>query len=850
MHTRKPVLSLAILLVASAIAVAAGRDPRQATTTPTGRHANASASAAPFQLTVESIMRGPKLVGYEPTGLRWSADSRELYFEWRRPQDEEAGTWVVSREGGEPRKVSDEEKKKAPPVAGVWDKAHRRVLFAEQGDIVVFDAVGRTRQQITRTTAMETNPRWARHETAVTFVRDNNLFVVPLDGHPDAAAASGTPPGGAIEQLTDVKPRSQEPRETDSQKFVKAEQQKLIDYTRQQVEKKKKDDEKRKKEALPAFEITARQSATDLMLSPDDQHVFIVVTERADGAKQAIVPNYVTESAYTEDIPARTKVGDAQDRRRLAILNLKTGKSVWADASFALRPFDKLRVAPSSVEGRLADARSGQAGKEKAPPDANAGTSEGKPAPKEVDREIRWSMPIVSTDGKHTIAWVRSADNKDRWIVAVDPESGKARVLDALHDPAWVNEIGGSGWLPDDHGIYFTSEADGWAHLYTLDVVEAEAKATQLTSGRFEVTRVSLSPDKKRFYLVTSERHPGERHVYSMAVDGGPRTALTSMTGSNIGEVSPDDSMFGLVHSYSNKPPELYLMPNKPGAAATQVTTTPTEEWRSFKWADPQVLTFQARDGVAVYARLFTPEMLGARRDSLAAGVVFVHGAGYAQNAHKYWASYYREYMFHNLLASRGYVVLDVDYRASSGYGRDWRAAIYRHMGGKDLDDIVDGAKYLVEKQKVNPKRIGVYGGSYGGFMTLMAMFTSPDTFAAGAALRPVTDWAHYNHPYTSNILNEPQDDPEAYRRSSPLYFADRLKGALLICHGLVDTNVHVQDSMRLVQRLIELRKENWQLAVFPVENHGFEQETSWADEYKRILKLFEDNLRTKKTGT
>jgi dipeptidyl aminopeptidase/acylaminoacyl peptidase len=245
-----------------------------------------------------------------------------------------------------------------------------------------------------------------------------------------------------------------------------------------------------------------------------------------------------------------------------------------------------------------------------------------------------------------------------------------------------------------------------------------------------------------------------------------------------------------------------------------------------------------------VYARLYTPEMVGARRDPAAPGVIFVHGAGYAQNAHRYWASYYREYMFHHLLASRGYVVLDPDYRASAGYGRDWRTAIYRHMGGKDLEDVLDGARFLAEKQKVNPGRIGVYGGSYGGFITLMAMFTSPDTFRAGAALRPVTDWAHYNHPYTSNILNEPQKEPDAYRRSSPIYFADRLKGALLICHGMVDTNVHFQDSVRLVQRLIELRKEHWELAVYPVENHGFEQETSWADEYKRIFRLFEDHLK------
>jgi dipeptidyl aminopeptidase/acylaminoacyl peptidase len=237
--------------------------------------------------------------------------------------------------------------------------------------------------------------------------------------------------------------------------------------------------------------------------------------------------------------------------------------------------------------------------------------------------------------------------------------------------------------------------------------------------------------------------------------------------------------------------------------------------------------------------------MIGARRDPSAPGVVFVHGAGYLQNAHKYWAGgYYREYMFNNLLASKGYVVLDPDYRASAGYGRDWRTAIYRHMGGKDLDDVVDGARYLVEHERVNSKHIGVYGGSYGGFITLMAMFTSPGTFAAGAANRPVTDWAHYNHGYTSNILNEPQNDPEAYRRSSPIYFAEGLSGALLINHGMVDTNVLFQDTVRLAQRLIELRKENWSVSMYPVENHGFEEETSWADEYKRILQLFEQHLR------
>ena len=782
-----------------------------------------------FALTVDSIMRGPALVGYPPEGLRWSADSQKLYFEWRKPGEDEASTYVVARDGGLPARLTDEQKTLAPPATGRWDTAHRRVVFADKGDIVLLEANG-TRRQITRTAGNESNPRWARRDRAITYVRDGNLFIVPADG-------SGA---AIVEQLTDVAPKKPDPRLTDSQKFIRDEEEKLLDAVREQKEKKKKSDDKEKQDKLPAFELQERQSAADLMLSADDTHVFMLVSERPAGARTVIVPNYVNETGYTEDIPGRTVVGDTQDRRLLAVLNLKTGKSVWADGSFA----------PPVDDSEKAAAPPGPP-----PAPADAGSPQTPRPGRRADREIRWSMPEVSDDGRYAVAGARSADNKDRWYVAVDPESGQTRVLDTLHDDAWIREAGagfgsaGVSFLPDNRRIWFLSERDGWMHLYTLDVSEPSARAKQLTSGAWEITNADLAHDEQTFYITSNEEHPGERHLYSVPVEGGPRTKLTSMTGANLAEVSPDGSTIGFVHSYSNRPPEVFVMPNAPRAPARQVTTTPTAEWRAFTWIDPKVITFKARDGVDVYARLFTPEMIGARRDPARPGVVFVHGAGYAQNAHKYWASYFREYMFHNLLASRVYVVLDVDYRASSGYGRNWRTAIYRHMGGKDLEDVVDGARYLAAKEQVNPRRIGVYGGSYGGFITLMAMFTTPDVFAAGAALRPVTDWAHYNHGYTSNILNIPQQDAEAYRRSSPIYFADGLKGALLICHGMVDTNVLFQDSVRLAQRLIELRKENWELAPYPVENHGFERETSWADEYKRILRLFEENLRNGKAA-
>jgi len=911
----------------------------------TRTQASARQTAARFALTVDSIMRGPKLVGYPPSALRWSGDSKELYFEWRQPGDAEPSTWVVGRDGGTPRRLTDEERKLAPPPGGVWDRAGRRVLAVQDGDIVLIDTIARTRVMVTRTTGEESSPRWARGDTHVTFVRDNNLFIVPV-GSPAAdpagrgAEAAGTAraeSAGIVTQLTDIGPKKPDPKPTPSQQFLKDEEKTLIEFVREAAARREEREARRKKEALPSFELGDRQRIADAQLSPDDTHVLLLVAERPQGARTAEVPAFVTESAYTEEIATRTKVGDAQERRRLAILNLRTRASVWADlgdlagpvpgrptpdadrpahagadlqaspiaaasrSGAATGPADGIQhgdgnpQVPDTVPGRRggqADPRVpatsiplGESGATDAPalpssaptggsaadsgahpsqaPHAQGRPAGSAPEPRQAApaepakpalREIRWNMPIVSADGRHVVGVARAADNKDRWIVAIDPETGACRLLDRVHDDAWVRDLGGGpgaaaalGWLGDERTVWFTSEHDGWMHLYTADAASPGAAPRPLTSGPWEITAVELSRDRRTFYLTTTEVHAGERHVFSMPAAGGPRTRLTAAPGGHAVQVSPDGTRLGLVSSASNRPPEVFIAPNQPGAPPVQVTTSTSEEWRSFPWVEPRLVTFRARDGVEVPARLYTPEMLGARRDPARPGVIFIHGAGYAQNAHRYWSTYYREYMFHHLLAARGYVVLDVDYRGSAGYGRDWRTAIYGHMGGKDLDDIVDAAGYLVSREQVHPARLGVYGGSYGGFLTLMALFTSPDTFAAGAALRPVTDWAHYNHTYTSNILDLPQETPEAYRRSSPIYFADRLKAALLICHGMVDTNVHFQDSVRLVQRLIELRKENWELAVYPVENHGFEQETSWADEYRRILKLFETHLRLRK---
>jgi dipeptidyl aminopeptidase/acylaminoacyl peptidase len=802
-------------------------------------------------LTVDSIMRGPKLVGSPPGAVRWARDSSKVYFTWQKAGDERPSTYVVNRDGAGLKSLSTNETRTLDVTpAGRLDRARRRVLAAENGDIVSYDMTSGERRQITRTSAAESSPRWIRNDTAVTFMRDGNLFLMTIDGAgdtpflqltdiappPDPASVTGlrAAGGGGAGARGGGAGRGRSggaSTETESQRFLREQERSLIDFVRRQAEQRDESSGRGGRGGrgggtesagavtpIPGFTLTARQTVTDLTLSSDERFVWIGVTERPEATSRGQdTPSYVTESAYPEMIAGRANVGDAQSRRLLAALDRKENRLVWADGS---------SFAGSERKARSAD--------------------------QDAPRLLNWGMPELSDDGTHSVVAVRALDNKDRWLVSVDPPSGKTTVLDTLHDDAWIRElsIGGAGagsgiaWLPDNKRILFLSEKSGFMHLYSLDVTASKPEARALTTGRWEVTDARLSRDRRTVFLTTNEVHPGERQFYSMALDSGARTRVTSMTGSNEATISPDEKTLAVVHSYSTTPPELYLMPLQAAAKPVAVTLSTSEEWRRFKWIDPKVLTYKARDGAEVYARLFTPEMAGAKRDPKKPAVIFVHGAGYLQNAHRYWSTYYREYMFHNLLASRGYVVLDPDYRASSGYGRDWRTAIYRHMGGHDLNDVVDGARFLVQTERVDPKRIGVYGGSYGGFITLMAMFTTPDVFAAGAALRPVTDWAHYNHGYTSNILNVPQLDPEAYKKSSPIYFAEGLKGRLLICHGMVDTNVFFQDTVRLVQRLVELRKENWEVAPYPVENHSFTEETSWADEYKRILKLFEETLR------
>ena len=770
-----------------------------------------------FEMSIQNIMRDQKWIGNFPSNPYWSEDGSNLYFMWNPDNSKGDSLYTVPKTGGTPRKVTKEEQKKFPQRYNNTSRDKSKQIVEQGGDIFLRDAKTGKQRPVLRTNDIESNASFTQDEKKITFTKDNNLYMFNLES-------------AELIQLTDFRKgtkapvqtgRGAEQKQTPQAKFLADQQIKLFDF----LKKRRTPPQGRRRPGAGSMQTEVVAKPLEIYfqdkmlmgqkLSPDERFVTFRLMQAPKDVKNTIVPNYVTASGYTEDIPARTKVGADQSVSEFGVYDLKKD-SVY---------FLQTKELPGIFEY----------------PKYLYEYPDKKPNDKEP-RDVSFMGPYYSEDGKYCALMARSSDYKDKWFLKLDLESGKLTTLFRERNEAWIGGPGGYsfGWMPDNKRIWFQSEADGYAHLYTANLETGDV--AQLTKGKFEVFDPQISKDKKFWYFTSSEVHPGERHFYKMPLNGGKAEKITSMTGNNEVVLSPDEKNIVILYSYSNKPTELYLMENKPGAQAKQITSSLTEEFKSYPWKDPEVITFKAGDGADVYARLYKPE----ESKKNGAGVIFVHGAGYLQNAHKWWSEYSHEYMFNNMLVDNGYTVIDIDYRGSAGYGRDWRTGIYRFMGGKDLSDHVDGAKYLVEKCGVDAKRIGLYGGSYGGFITLMAMFKEPDVFAAGAALRSVTDWAHYNHGYTANILNVPYLDSLAYVKSSPIYYAEGLKGALLMCHGVVDDNVHFQDIVRLSQRLIELGKENWELAIYPIESHGFTNPASWTDEYRRIFKLFQNNLLKK----
>jgi dipeptidyl aminopeptidase/acylaminoacyl peptidase len=768
-------------------------------------------AAASTPITLDQAMAHPDWIGTPVENAWWSWDSKGVFYKQKRTGSPIRDTWQVSQ-GGKPKLVSDLDAAKIDGNDVIYNPAQTRALMLRNGDMFERDLKSGALVQITRGATKLDALQYSHDERTVYYRIGTDWY-----GWDRASRVVGPV----------ALPRAAKDPAVNEEDALRDQQLRLMAHLKRQKDdrdalRERMNEQRRVDSTLPPAPVYLgdKVAIESSVLSPDGRWLLVVTAPKnGDKGRVGKMPRYVTESGYEEFDDQRTRVGrNMPAPHALKLVDLRTNKV--QDLSFDVLP--GVNVDP------LAELRAA--------------------AKKEP---LKGNRPVRVIDGADAIEWsanganvavmLRAVDNKDRWIATVDLQAAKLKPLHRLTDNAWVNYDNNEfGWLPDNRTLWYLSEESGYSHLYTQSAEGGPARA--LTSGKWEASDVRWSHDGRMAYVMCNRETPGDYEVCAVDAKNGTVREVTSLDGVERFTLSPDEKKL-LVHwSSSYTPVQLATVPVS-GGTATKLTDTRTAEFKARQWVEPQYVAVpSSAGGDPVWAKLYRPAQLEPGKKYPV--VMFVHGAGYLQNVSKRYPNYFREQMFHNLLVQKGYVVLDMDYRASKGYGAKWRNAIYRQMGHPELVDYIDGVNYMVAQHQGDAKNVGVYGGSYGGFMTFMALMRAPQTFKSGAALRPVTDWVTYNHGYTANILNTPDIDPEAYRISSPIEYADKLQGHLLIAHGMVDDNVFYQDSVRMAQRLIELKKDNWELASYPLERHAYVQPEAWYDQYRRIYQLFERTLK------
>ena len=791
----------------------------------------AAAAAAPAGngqpgLTLEKIMADPDWMGPPVRDAYWSADGRAVYYSLKRVGSPIVDLHRIDAAGAKDEVIDAAAMSNADGPA-LYDRAGKRAAFLRHRDVFVRDLNSGRLTQITRSPQAKSGLRFSADGKLLSFRADNEWFVHDFTDGVTALAA-------IVKAEKDPNsPPADDLREMQLRTFS------TLKKLHEEAEAERKHDEAMQKadstRGVQPFYLGDEAAVVDTELSPDARWLLVVTQLKSHvKGREGQLTRYVTESGYEEFEKERLRVGrNPPAAQSLMLLNL-------ADHTIHALSLEKL---PGIYDDPLRAVREENA--KAHPPAAPAGATLEKKMrgirvvdddPDSIPAGIEWSG-----DSGALGVMIYSIDHKDRWLVSVDLGAAALVMQQRMTDPAWIDHsFNEFGWLNDNRTLWYESEESGYAHLYAKPI-NGEARA--LTHGQFEVSSPQLSEDGRWFYVLSNQVAPYSYDVYRVPSGGGALQRLTKLEGVEKADVDRGGKQLLVTYSTPYMRAQIGVTKADGSGAVHQLTDTSSAEYKSMSWIQPEIIKVPSTHfNGAIYAKLYRDKASAASGKRPA--VLFVHGAGYLQDVHLHYSYYFREQMFNNLLAHQGYVVLDMDYRASAGYGRDWRTAIYRQMGHPELEDMLDGKKWLVEHENADPKRFGVYGGSYGGFMTLMALFRAPGEFAAGAALRPVTDWMQYDHDYTSGILNEPQVDPIAYERSSPIEFAAGLQDALLIAHGVIDDNVLFEDSMRLYERLIELHKDNFSISPYPLDRHGFTNADSWLDEYKRIYRLFEANLR------
>ena len=702
------------------------------------------------QLTIERIFSSPDINGTQPVALRFSPDSeRVTYLRGKADDLRQQDLWEYHIAGGVNRMlvdsrvlVPDEEsldevekaRRERMRIGGkgiveyVWAPDGKSILFPLAGDLYLYtlDKPADTAvRRLTATAAFETDAKVSEQGRYVSFVRDQNLFVIDLES-------------GAARQLT-----------TDGGGPIRNGMAEFI-----------------------AMEEMDRD--TGYWWSPDDRYIAYT---QVDESQVELARRYqIFENSFKVTEERYPFTGENNVRIRLAVLEVTTGRQVWVDL---------------------------------------------------VDEEDIYLARVNWTPDSSAIVFqVQSRDQKRLDVFAADPTKGKGRLVLTETSDVWINLHHNLKFLEESPGEFiWSSERSGFQHLYRYNL-DGEMLA-RITSGPWVVSHLqAVDEDRNLVFFSGFADSVLEQHLYSAPLsgeggkNGGALQKITSRPGWHSIVTAENGSAFVDSFSNSDTPPQVSLHSPDGSRLTWLVENKPDETHPYFPYRDrhqqPEFGTLEAEDGQMLYYSMLKPVDFDPEKKYPV--IVYVYGGPGVQVVNRDWD---KNGVFHQYLQQQGYIVFSLDNRGSANRGTAFEFPIHKKMSLIETRDQARGVQFLRTLDFVDSERIGIYGWSYGGYMTLMALMQAPDSFMVGVAGAPVTDWRLYDTHYTERYMSTPADNPEGYELSNVLSHVQELRGPLLVIHGMADDNVLLNHSTLLFRKL-QMEKIPFESMLYPDETHGF----------------------------
>jgi dipeptidyl-peptidase 4 len=592
--------------------------------------------------------------------------------------------------------------------------------------------------------------------------------------------------------------------------------------------------------------VSGSQHLADPKISPDGRYVSFVrdhnlwLVSIADGKERALTTGGTEEIrkgeldwVYPEELEIPSAYWWAPDSSSIAFLEMDERQVT----QFSILDFE-------SFTGEAEEQRYPVAGGKN--PTVRVfvtSVSGGDPRLMDTGAETDIYLPRVDwlPDSKHLAIQRLNRPQTALDLLLLDPVTGKSTVIFTEKDAYWINVSHDLTFFHDSGRFLWSSERTGYRHLYLYDIAGHELK--QLTKGDWEVTHIdAFNESKGLVYFSATEKSPLERHLYRVALDATGFTRLTREDGTHAVNFAPDASLFVDTYSNAMTPPRQDVF----RADATRLATineNKDPELAQYHLSPVEFFTVTSHDGISLNCSMIkTPNFDPAHRYPV---IVYTYGGPGAQVVLNAWGRdrlHVGLFLWFQMMAQKGYVIFSLDNRGSTGRGHLFEEPIHFRFGAQELSDQRDGAAWLALQPYVDPKRIGIMGWSYGGHMTLHAIFEAPEIYKAAFAGGPVTDWHYYDSIYTERYIGLLPANEESYQESSPIENASKLKGKLLIAHGTADDNVHFSNTLALVNDLLEAGKYA-ELLAFPGRGHAVPDLPANRVLWTRVMQFFLDNL-------